>query len=203
MGREWRLLLLGGASGVGKSTLARAIARDLNVSWLQVDSIWLALCEATTKETHPLLHLFRDLDGPWFELDMDEMLAKFLELCCAVSRVLGPLLEHELNSNSVAILEGTWITPEFAARACENSRVRTVFLDESDPDRLQSAMIARAQGATWNERRQMLAELSWRHGEWLRSECKRLGLPLVSAWPHESLSQRTLRACGPGTRDYL
>jgi len=42
-GQEWRVLLIGGPSGVGKSVVARSIGLRLGIPWLQVDDLRLAL----------------------------------------------------------------------------------------------------------------------------------------------------------------
>ena len=38
--------VVGGASGSGKSTTARLLARELDAGWLQIDTIWVAFQEA-------------------------------------------------------------------------------------------------------------------------------------------------------------
>ena len=46
-----RLLLIGGSAGTGKSTLARSLASQLGASWLQLDTIWVALKAAARPGT--------------------------------------------------------------------------------------------------------------------------------------------------------
>jgi 2-phosphoglycerate kinase len=50
------VLLLGGASGVGKTVLAHKLARHYGVSLLLVDDVRLAIQQVTTPEQHPALH---------------------------------------------------------------------------------------------------------------------------------------------------
>ncbi len=40
---DWQVLLLGGTSGVGKTSVARQIGLRLGISWLQVDDLRLVL----------------------------------------------------------------------------------------------------------------------------------------------------------------
>ncbi|HEY3188606.1 MAG TPA: AAA family ATPase, partial [Solirubrobacteraceae bacterium] len=40
---EWLVLLIGGSSGVGKTTVAPELARRLGAAWLMVDDLRLAL----------------------------------------------------------------------------------------------------------------------------------------------------------------
>ncbi len=40
---DWKVLLIGGISGVGKSTVAKRLGLRLELPWLQVDDLRLAL----------------------------------------------------------------------------------------------------------------------------------------------------------------
>jgi 2-phosphoglycerate kinase len=50
------VLLLGGASGVGKSMMSYRLARRLGVNLTEIDDIQIALEAATRPEQLPLLH---------------------------------------------------------------------------------------------------------------------------------------------------
>jgi 2-phosphoglycerate kinase len=52
----WTVLLVGGASGVGKSMLSPRLARRLGVNLTVVDDFPIALEAATDPEALPLLH---------------------------------------------------------------------------------------------------------------------------------------------------
>jgi AAA+ superfamily predicted ATPase len=54
----WRVLLLGGASGAGKTVLAQSFARHYGVSLLLVDDVRLALQQVATPKQQPALHYF-------------------------------------------------------------------------------------------------------------------------------------------------
>jgi cytidylate kinase len=53
---DFVVLLVGGASGSGKTMLARPLARALGVNLTEVDDIQIALEAATTERELPLLH---------------------------------------------------------------------------------------------------------------------------------------------------
>ncbi len=38
-----RLILIGGSAGVGKTSVARTLARELGAGWLQLDTVWIAM----------------------------------------------------------------------------------------------------------------------------------------------------------------
>ena len=53
------MLLVGGASGVGKSMLSHPLARRLGVNLTEIDDIQIALETAMGPEQSPLLHSSR------------------------------------------------------------------------------------------------------------------------------------------------
>jgi len=56
--RDWDVLLIGGASGTGKSTVANVLARRFGVPVTPVDDIVTALLTLSTPEQQPVLHRF-------------------------------------------------------------------------------------------------------------------------------------------------
>src|SRR3954470_1525925 len=56
MPREWEVLLLCGASGVGKTSVSRAIARAFDTSLAQADSFRVMLERTTAATSFPALH---------------------------------------------------------------------------------------------------------------------------------------------------
>jgi len=52
---NWKVLLIGGSSGVGKTVAARELANYLSLSLLLLDDVRLALQQATSSETNPAL----------------------------------------------------------------------------------------------------------------------------------------------------
>ena len=52
----WRVLLLGGASGIGKSTVAMRLGQRLGLPWLQVDDFRLAFDANAAGPLPGLLH---------------------------------------------------------------------------------------------------------------------------------------------------
>jgi 2-phosphoglycerate kinase len=57
--RSCQVLLLGGASGVGKTHVSYALARHFDVGFTSADDISTALERLTTPEQYPVLHEWR------------------------------------------------------------------------------------------------------------------------------------------------
>lgn len=194
MDQSWQLLLLGGGAGTGKSHVAREMAGSQACSWLQMDSIWLAMTGVTTPETHPALHLFTKMEGPWFDLAEDEQLDRFVEATRQVSLGLPSVVAHMLETNHHAVIEGVWMTPAFATESAKDRRVRAVFVVESELQHVQEAMLSRSQRPYPTPRERALARLSSAYSGWVREECRTLGVPTVEARPRATLIERVRSA---------
>ncbi len=108
----WRVLLIGGASGAGKTVLAHNLARHYGVSLLLVDDARLALQQITTPEQQPALHYFLTRPDVWRQPE-DELLAGFVGVADALAPALGVIVAHHLVVAGAGplIVEGDGIAP--------------------------------------------------------------------------------------------
>lgn len=199
------VLLLGGCSGTGKSTLAAQLGRRFGVSWCQVDDVRLALQQVTAPETHPALHYFVRVPGEalpaiW-RRDPAELCAGLIGVGEVVCQALEVIVSHHLATASPIILEGDGIMPAFVARwLAEGQRmrlpIRGVLLDEADQGNLREAMLMRSRGMQgWNEADvQAQVEMYWRYARWLATEANRHGVAVIAARPFASQFDRIVEA---------
>src|SRR5258707_14119931 len=59
MTRSWQVLLIGGASGVGKTSISYRIANHLGVGITEVDDFQVILERGTTPKQKPTFHYWR------------------------------------------------------------------------------------------------------------------------------------------------
>jgi 2-phosphoglycerate kinase len=212
MGRQmnWRVILIGGSSAVGKTAVAQALARRFGVSALLADDIRLAIQQVTTPAQLPDLHLFVS-DEEEAQLSPEQIRDGLI----AVGRVLIPALKIVVTHHVVVegagpvIIEGDGILPELAAQhrfgelkhfwGLQTEReVRAVFLFEQDEQAILQSMDTRGRGfqdLAPQEQRAM-ARSSWLYGQWLRQEAQAHGLPLLPARPWDTLLARVITAIG-------
>ena len=104
-----RLYLVGGASGSGKSTTAKLLARELDAGWLQVDTIWVAFQEALSAD-QDATRLLR-VDARIFH--SDDTVDELLKHQVAAGRFIGPRLGRvfwtELQKHDTVVADGAWI----------------------------------------------------------------------------------------------
>jgi 2-phosphoglycerate kinase len=197
----WRVLLLGGASGVGKTSVSYRLARHFGVGLVEVDDFQAVLERMTTPEEQPELHFWRTRRDEWLRLDEEGRLAHTLRYGAVMADALEPVVANHLEGETPIVLEGDFILPSLAVRgsyreAAADGRVRAVFLYEQD-----EAQIARNYAAREGREQAGRARASWRYSEWLRSEAARLRLPAVAARPWDTVLARCIAAIdGPPHR---
>ncbi len=195
------MLLIGGSSGTGKTTLARAIGREVGAAWAQVDDFRLVLQRITTPSQQPALHAF--LSGDVWRRPPEEVRDRFIAVGEVVSHALEIVVAHHVATDAPLVLEGDGILPAMAALRIfagldVGDRVRAVFLVEPDEQVILRAMLDRGRGVdryTEPEQRAQ-AHGSWLYGQWLRTQAGLRGLPVVEARPWATLADRVLGLVG-------
>lgn len=187
-------MLVGGGAGTGKSTAARLVAQQLEASWLQLDTLWIALRDAAPEGSpqRDLLdvdaHLRRAVDPT------DDLVARHAAASGAVCAALPAALAFELEAHPTVVADGAWILPAWAARlSFPGVEVSSVFLHEPDPDRLRTALGSRREGPSldWHATSNRLAAA---YGDRLAEQAAGLGLPVLESRPRASLVDRLLAA---------
>jgi 2-phosphoglycerate kinase len=193
--RPWQVFLLGGPSGVGKSAVSYRLARHFGVGLTEVDDFQAVLEAMTTPEQAPAIHFFRIHPAPG-RLPAATILERLLALGEAMGPALEAVIANHLETGAPVVLEGDFILPALAARArflgeANGGRVRAAFLHEPDEERLLANYLAREPRRGRQVKR---ARVSWRHGQWLKAEAERHGLPVVTARPWETVLERLVAA---------
>ncbi|MBD0669688.1 AAA family ATPase, partial [Streptomyces sp. CBMA156] len=169
----WDVLLIGGASGLGKSRAAARLSARHGAFVVEFDDVVAALQAATTADGHPGLHHFDGLPDP-DALPADRVLELQIATARALDDALLGVVRNRLTVPVPAIVEGDYLTPAAAARAAaeaagQGRRVRAVFLHEDDPARI---------GANYAERepdcgpQSGRAAVSARYSAWLAGQAR-------------------------------
>ncbi|HEU5378403.1 MAG TPA: isopentenyl transferase family protein [Ktedonobacteraceae bacterium] len=203
----WRVLLIGGSSGVGKTSVARAIARRLGLSVLLADDVRMAIQQVTTPGEQPGIHYFLAHPTIW-QKPPEALCEGFITVCGAMERPLSVCIAHHVfvEGAGPVIIEGDGILPALAARrdfpnlhfgpgpvGCE---VRSVFLVESDEEIIAQNMHLRGRGFgdVSLKEQQTVVRASWLYGQWLRRQADHYNLPVIESRPWDTLIERVLQA---------
>jgi 2-phosphoglycerate kinase len=192
---EWVVLLLGGASGVGKSRMSSRLARRLEVNLTEIDDFQIALETATTPSDLPLLHFWRTNFDKYMSWSDERRVEHHVRVCREVFLpVMRAVIADHLETRTPVVYEGDFLLPEMATMAKygdepNDGRVRALFVSETDEAQLAANYLDREAGVEPERVR-----ASWLFDAFLRSECGHHGLPIVDARPWDSVVERALAA---------
>jgi 2-phosphoglycerate kinase len=195
----FKVLLIGGCSSVGKSTLAANLAKRLGIPFIAVDDFWMALQRATDSASLPELHYF-ERAGVW-RTDPRRLVAMYFEAATAVCRGIERVVAHHCLRAPPVILEGCWITPQFAAQSSFDGRavashVRAIFIHEGNEQALRDRLESDGNPPTEAPglEQDNFVHMQWLFGQRVRTEAAAQGLPVVDARPFRTLEERALAA---------
>ena len=195
--RSWHILLIGGASGVGKTQISYPLARHFGVVITEIDDFQVVLERMTTPEQYPVVHQFRTDPDSFFALDDEGKLGTAIAYSTVMAEALEVVVANHLDGGPPIVLEGDFLLPSVAVKdTCAGipaaGRVRAFILYEDEEQ------IARNYLAREGEPQPDRARWSWNHSEWLRAEAGRLGVPTLAARPWDTVFERALALLGDG-----
>lgn len=204
----WTVLLIGGPSGVGKSTAAASPGRRWRIPWLQVDDLRLAFqrSQATLPANTAALYFFEQTPLVW-QLAPDRLVHGLVAVGELMAPALEVIVENHLATGSPIIIEGDGILPSLFTRPAIRSgadagHVRGVMVVESDEEQLRRAIVGRARGIAARSALELATEAraKWQFGNWITCEAHEHALPVVEARPRASLADRLVAAIGRSPR---
>ncbi|MEU8513483.1 AAA family ATPase [Kitasatospora sp. NPDC048722] len=192
----WDVLLIGGASGIGKSLAAARLAAQHAAFVVEFDDVVAALHAATSAATHPGLHHFDGLAAPGADLPADRVLELQIATAHALDDALLGVVRNRLTVDVPAIVEGDYLTPAAAARAVAEARaggrrVRALFLHEDDPAAIAANYAHREPEDGPQPAR---AAVSARYSHHLAAQARSHHLPVIACRPYPTLPERLAAA---------
>jgi 2-phosphoglycerate kinase len=189
------IVFVGGAPGVGKTSVARPLAAHLGMDLTHVDDFHMVLERMTDAERYPPIHEWRLHPERVLAFDDASMIEHTRSVSAIVAEAIAPVIADRLEYGIRSVFEGDFVQPAFAASAefdgiAADGRIRSVFLLDTLEGFAEN--IAVREG----EQQPRRAEISWNYSEWLRGQCERYGLPAIPARPWDTALDRALVAVG-------
>ncbi|MBE0410523.1 MAG: hypothetical protein IBX69_12415 [Anaerolineales bacterium] len=192
---NWKVLLIGGSSGVGKTLVARELANYLSLSLLLLDDVRLALQQATSKETHPELHVFLNYETEQWR-NSESIYVDWMTVGQAMVNPLIAIIRHHISvpDAGAIIIEGDGILPIVSNQFSESKDICTVFIVEPNEKQLLHNLQFRGRGFNDGDKmaQEGFAHASWLYGQWLAQEADKLELPVINAQPQQTILERLL-----------
>ncbi len=184
---EWSVLLLGGASGIGKTYIVNELAKIYNVKIIEVDDIYQTVKAVTTSTKYPAIHYWSSGIN-WKDVGVNGNVKWLSEVSVELIDALRVVVNNHLEDDAAVIIEGDFISPEFAA-SFNDSRVRSLFVYESDQDQIVQNYMNREGGSPQTYR----ASISVEYGTKLKNECSKYNINVVEARPWDTLLDRSTK----------
>lgn len=193
--RTWQVLLIGGASGTGKTAVSYRVGKHYGIGITEIDDFHALLERMATPEQLPGISPWKT-NTAFEQLSAAEIVTHLLEVGRTMAPGLDAVIGNRLEAQLPVVLEGDFIEPALAAQASfsghrNDRRVRAVFLYEPEEQQLLNNYMLREPERGQQTKR---AQVSWLHGQRLKQEAERLGLPVVAARPWDTVLERTIAA---------
>jgi 2-phosphoglycerate kinase len=187
---------LGGASGVGKTSLSYRLARHFAVALTEVDDFQVVLECMTTPEQQPALHFWRTHPAP-HTLSLHDIVTNTITVGETLIPALVAVIINHVESHTPVVLEGDYILPALVAHPAiaplyQAGIVQATFVSEPEEAQLVANFLQREPDAGPQLLR---AQVSWQYGEWLRQEATRFQIPVLQARPWATAFERLLAHC--------
>jgi 2-phosphoglycerate kinase len=190
----WQVLLLGGASGVGKTSVSYRLARHYGVGLTEVDDFQAILEHFTDAAQYPVFHYWRLHTDEALRMDDEAQLDFHLHYAKTLEDALALVVGNHLETPTPTVIEGDFILPSLALHdkygdEPAEGQVRALFLYEGDEAQIVDNF--RERDGSEQPRR---ARTSWCVTEGLRGEAERLGVPAIAARPWDTVLERAIAA---------
>ena len=198
---DWSVLLIAGASGTGKTTAAKAISRELDVAWVQVDDLRLALqysdARLTDDSINDDLYFFLRTPDLW-TLPAERLADALVATGNAMTEAIAVVTGNHIVQGDPAVVEGDGILPSLLDHPdlrgfVATGALRMVVLAPASEADLLRAMVARGRGEHLDPdapETRRIAEMNWRFSQHLVAEARTRGISVVPSEPWHTLPAR-------------
>ena len=192
------VLLLGGASGTGKTSLAKQLGLHLGRSWLHVDDVRLAFqrSHVTLPAQTEALYFFEETPAVW-SLPPERLRDGFIAVGQALSPALEVIIENHVDTVAPVVIEGDAILPSLWSRPSVRACMSTGHVQTVLPN-----ILGRGRRLSGRPERELRTEAraKWLYGQWLAQQAQRFGVPVVASRPWSTLLERILTASSTNDR---
>jgi 2-phosphoglycerate kinase len=186
--RNWTVLFIGGASGIGKSSIAYEIARFYGVNVLEADDVHLSVKTVTTKESFPAIHYW-DTGLSWKDVGVEGNVNWLIDVSKEMMPVLKEIVSRHIEDKLPIIIEGDFIYPEFTM-SFDNPEVKSIFVNETDKNQILQNYLSREGGDLQHYR----AEISIAYGKWIADTCNQNGIRVIESRPWDTALARAIKS---------
>jgi len=200
--QPWQVLVLFGASGTGKSTAARQVARASGATWMQVDDLRLALqySRVTLPEGTDRLYFFETTPDIWTR-PVDDLLQAFVDVATVMAPAVRVVIDSHLATGVPMVIEGDGVLPSLVEDPVLRPWIAAGSLRfccvaaESRAELIEN-MVRRRRGDHLEDRKRVTlqANANLAFNDWLVESSRAPRIPVVASRPFDTLADRIEQA---------
>lgn len=185
-----KIILIGGAPAIGKTTLAAKLSKELGIPWISTDSIREVMRAGASKKENPGLFYFTDKTAEVYlkSYSPKEIVADQNKESIDVWKGIKSFIYSTGNYNPQIsmryIIEGVAIIPSMIYRDFPDSDfIKPIFLLDSNKNRIKEVVYTRG---LWAEAKKYSddvkdLEVEWvlAFNDWLKAELKKYDYPTI------------------------
>lgn len=193
------IILIGGAPTTGKSTVARLVAKHLNIPWISTDQIREVMQAVADRKTFPKLFNPEGYNAERFLTEFSAEQIAQMEMDQGDLVWIGVKKVIEQNTwEDGFVIEGVNILPHLVAKDFGgNADVKAVFLVDEDADRMREVVFTRG---LWDDAHTYSDSVKEKEVEWaslfshkLKAEVEKYGYPWIEVKKNENDLQAVLK----------
>lgn len=189
-----KIILIGGAPTVGKSTLAQGLAKHFDMPWISTDQIRGIMREASRREDNPNLFQPKGYENAEKFLEnfsANEIAKLEIRQGEAVWSGIKKFIEADYTWKDGFIVEGVNLLPNLIARDLKNnSQIQAVFLTDQDPGRVRQVIFSRGladQADTYSDAyKEKEVEWTLLYDTMIRQQAQEYGFPVIEITKEQS-----------------
>jgi 2-phosphoglycerate kinase len=189
MDRAFDILLIGGASGVGKCHISYQLSKIYGMNVVQVDDFQCIVEHFTKEEDYPIFHYWNNHLEEARKQPMEKKLEIMISYANELSGVLELVIKNHLEEDRPMILEGDFISPLLFKKLLQdseiNTRIKCLYIIEDDKEQIIQNYLTR-EGSIQADR----SELSLRYNNWIKDQIEGTEIVAVESTPWESTIDR-------------
>lgn len=203
MDLQKKIILIGGAPTVGKSTIAKAIARRFDIPFISGDQIREVMQSIADREKYPKLFAIDEFGPEDFfdKFSPQEISDAEYEQGETVWVGIKRLIDHDAMLTGTLIIEGVNILPHLVSRDYKGvDYIKSVFLHDSDSDRAHKVLKTRGlfDYANKYSDEYKLKEIEWIsiYGDRIKVEAEEFGCTVINIEKEDSDIEKVIEALG-------
>jgi 2-phosphoglycerate kinase len=188
------IILIGGASCVGKSSVSYTISKMLGIGVTEVDDFQVVLEAMTNEKDYPVIHYWNNHFEEAIKLPEKKKVEIMINYANTMSIALEKVIENHLESNRPLLLDGDFITPALSVRKrygeqLRDDKIKSIFIVETEEEQIQKNLFNR-EGYYQNDR----ARTNWLYNEWIKEQADVYPIKIVAARPWDSVINRVCKS---------